>query len=353
MVHLKKIISAVCVLTLIVGMLAVCAVSASADVQKAETSVDVKKGDEVSYSLILGGVEKPVIGCDFSFYYDSSVFEVTSVADFTDKTDSKDWEATVNPDLDGQVRGNWSILKGVDFSSDRNFLTVNLKALKDGSGHLTYFIRYMYDDTIFDSDNRPQITDYHFLCNINVNGKPVVEKKAPELDTDKEQKGLFVNTVTGDSKDADADIPGTAAVNPSKKSSVTGKTAQDSSAVDNGSNNVAADNGSNSAAADKGSNNSASSKASSSSGSGDKSAEADKANDNAPLGTTAEGYYITATDANGNVTATSDIAPTSGSASKGGISPIVWVIIALVVLAGGGLAIFFIMKKGPNGKRKF
>ena len=365
MVHLKKIISAVCVLTLIVGMLAVCAVSASAaELDKGETIVDVKKGDEVSYTLTLGSVDNPIIGCDFSFYYDSSVFEVTSVADFTNKTDSKEWQATLNPDLDGQVRGNWAILKGVDFSSDRNFLTVNLKALKDGSSHLTYFVRYMYDDTIFDSDDKPQITKYLFTCSINVNGKSVAENEAPEVDTEKEQKGLFVNSVTGDSKDADPDIPGTAAVNPGKKTAVSGKAAQDSSAVDNGSNNAAGGNagnsGGNSAGGNSGGNsgggNSAggnaggSASSSAASGSGDKAAEADNANDNAPLGTTPEGYFITATDSEGNIIATSDTAPTSGSASKGGLSPIIWVIIALVVLAGGGLAVFFILKKGPSNK---
>ena len=142
MVQMKKMISAVCVLALILGMFAVSVVSTSA-VESAETVVNVKKGDEVVYTLTLGGVEKPIVGCDFSFYYNKeySVFEVVSVADFTGKTSSNDWLATVNPDLEGQVRGNWSILKGVDFSSDRSFLTVTLKALEDGSYHLSYFIR--------------------------------------------------------------------------------------------------------------------------------------------------------------------------------------------------------------------
>ena len=67
----------------------------------------------------------------------------------------------------------------------------------------------------------------------------------------------------------------------------------------------------------------------------------------AELGTTADGYFVTATDAAGKVAATSDQAPVTvvETEQKGGTSPVIWVIIALVVLAGGGGAAYYFSKK--------
>ena len=324
---MKKILSVLCVAALLIGMLAVSMVSAGA-VDSAKTAIDVKKGDEVTYSLHLSGVAKPVIGCDFSFYYDPEIFEVDSITDFNESTDRADWIATINPDLDGEVRGNWSILKGIDFSKERNFITIHYKAKKDAKeGHLSYFIRYMYDDTIFDSTDKPQITEYKFTCTVLQNGNPVIEKAQPELNVEETQKsGLFVNSVTGDSKDADPDIPNTVA----KKS--TGNTG----ANNNGGSNVSSGN------------------VGSGSGQGNNNSKVDSTTIETKvveLGTTAEGYYVAATDADGNVTATSDEKPiiTVATATKdggsGGPSPVLWVIIALIVLAGGGAAAFFFLKK--------
>lgn len=335
---MKKFISVLCLLSMMIGVIAVFAVSTSA-ADSAKTAVDVKSGDEVTYTLTLGGVPEPVIGCDFSFYYDSSLFDVVSIADFNDQTDEDEWLAVINPDLDGEVRGNWSILKGVDFSADRHFLTMNLKAKQDGTGHLSYFIRYMYDNNIFNSEDKPQITEYKFTCDVKVNGEAVIEKAQPELNVEEPQNnGLFVNSVTGDSNDADADIPGTV-VKKTADNAAVGANNNSAQGADN--NNAAANNNAN-AANDANANNNAA----------NNGAAADATA--APAATTAEGYFVTATDAEGKVTATADEAPitiapaddTNGG-SQGGSSPVLWIIIALVVLAGGGAAVYFFMKKKP------
>lgn len=334
---MKKFISVLCLLSMMVGVIAGSAVSAGA-VDSAQTVVDVKSGDEVTYALTLGGVPEPIIGCDFSFYYDSSLFEVVSVADFNDQTDEDEWLAVINPDLDGEVRGNWSILKGVDFSSDRHFLTLNLKAKQDGTGHLSYFIRYMYDNNIFNSDDKPQITEYKFTCDVKVNGEAVIEKAQPELKVDETQtSGLFVNSVTGDSNDADADIPGTVV----KKTADNAAVGANNANAQSGDNNNAAVNNNADANNNVNANNNANNGAASSATS-------------APAATTSDGYFVTATDAEGKVTATSDEAPltiapadNTNGGSQGGSSPVLWIIIALVVLAGGGAAVYFFMKKKP------
>lgn len=339
---MKKLVSVICVLTLIVGIFAVSAVSTSA-VESDQKEIEVSSGDEVTYTLTLGSVPEKIIGCDFSFYYDSSLFELVSVADFNDKTSEEEWTPVINTNLDGEVRGNWSILNGVDFTSERNFLTLKLKTKSDGSGQVSYFIRYMYDNNIFNSDDKPQITEYKFTCTVLVNGEPYIEKGDPVLNVDEPQKsGLFVNSVTGDSKDADANVPGTvvkkndtnAAVTPQSGGSASGNNSNNAAADNNNANN--ANNSNNANNANNANNNSA------------------NKSDAAPAATTADGYYVVATDASGNIVATADQAPVSAAnttdgGSKGGASPVLWIIIALVVLAGGGAIAYFAMKKKSAG----
>lgn len=336
---MKKLISVLCVLTLVVGMFAIGAVSIGA-AESAQTVVDVKAGDEITYQLTLGGVSTRIIGCDFSFYYDPDIFEVASVADFNDSTDESKWQELINTDLTGEVRGNWSILSGIDFSEDRHFITINYKAKAAGSGHLSYFVRYMYDDSIFESTDKPQITDYKFTCDVLLNGEKVIEQAPPELNTEETQSsGYFVNSVTGDSKDADPEVPGTV-VNKDEVIAAGYSGNQNQTSDDNNNNNNA---------------NNVTPNNQSVGGSGSNSTSSGKSNDSsattaaataAPAATTAEGYYITATDASGQVTATSDEAPvkTDTTNDKGGSSPALWIIIILVVLAGGGAAAYFYSK---------
>lgn len=333
---IKKLLSLLCVLTMAAGVCAAAVISADA-AEPAKTIVDVKSGSEVVYCLKLSDVEQPIIGCDFSVYYDSSLLEVQSVADFNDKTSEDDWTPMINPALDGEVRGNWSILNGVKFTEQRNFLTVTFKAKADGSADISYFIRYMYDNNIFNSDDKPQITDYLFVCDVTVDGEEVLEDAQPELNVDEPQSnGLFVNSVTGDSKDADADIPGTVVTKTDANAAAAGAQNNNDSLADN---NPQAGGGTPAGNVSGGSSSAVSSSA------GPKATSA-------PPATTAEGYFVTATDAEGKVTATSDEAPVITTASnddsdQGGSSPVIWIVIALVVLAGGGAAAYFYMKKKP------
>lgn len=336
---MKKCISLLCVLALVIGAVAFSAVSASADdFEKGSTAVDVKTGDEVTYALYLDKVEQPIIGGDFSVYYDPGVFELQSVADFNNNTKESEWEAVINPNLTGQVKGVWSILKGVDFSSKRNFVTLNLKAIAGADNtHITYRIRYLYDNDVFNSEDYPQISDYEFTCSVTVNGDEVLKDAPPELNVDEpEENGKFANSLDGKGEHADANLPGVVDKAKEKKAannSGGGSGADDAKVLDGSSSGGGANvsGGGSGGSADKKDNGSDAAKA--------------------PLATTAEGYFITATDADGNITATSDEAPavttTGDNQGKGG-SPILWIIIVLVVIAGGGAAVYFFMKKPKN-----
>lgn len=327
-------------------MMAVCAVDASA-VEAAKTVFDVNEGDTVVYQLVLGEVDKPVIGLDFSFYYDPDVFEVESFADYTDSTDEDDWSCMVNTDLDGEIRGNWTnATRGLDFSEDRNFYTATVKAKKSAESHLSYFVRYLYNDTIF-APNLPngetyskeelrqyivngQCTQYKFTCTVTVNGEPVIEKAEPELNVEEPQKsGLFVNSVTGDSDDADPEIPNTVV----DKDDVIAYADADFAANAGSGSNSGSGSGSNSGSG-----------SGSDAGSGSDKSGNDAAVSAETAATTSDGYYVTATDAAGKVTATSDQAPVTSTGTKSGSSPVIWIIIALVVLAGGGLGGYYYFK---------
>lgn len=342
---MKKWISLLCVCMLIFGTFTASVISASADVEKKENAVDVKKGDEVTYIFSLDKASEPVVGTDFSFYYDSSVFSLDSVADYNDNTNPDEWIAVINPDLDGEVRGVWSILKGVDFSSKRHFITLNLKAKEDADNtHITYRIRFLYGNNAFDTENpKPYLDTYEFTSDILINGEKVIEKAAPEWnDTDPVENGKFVPSYDGTSENADTSIPGV------EDQSNNSGNAKAQNVDNNAANNTPANNGANNGGADNAANggsaqNNAAANAAAANGS-----KSDASATTAPAATTADGYFVLATDADGNVTATSDQAPVvAGTGDKKGGSPILWIIIALVVIAGGGAAVYFFMKKKP------
>ncbi len=192
---MKKIIA---ILMTILMLVAMTAVNASA-ADSAETSVSVNKGDEVLYSLKLTVPEK-VVGCDFSIYFDSSVLQVQEVADFTGSFDEDEHRAVINSKLKDEVIGNWSILNGVAFDN-KSMVSVKFKATSTAETHITYYIRFLYPESL------EQFTTYSFKCDVKVNGKEVVKDEAPELNVeDPQSQGLFINSVTGDSNDADVNM---------------------------------------------------------------------------------------------------------------------------------------------------
>ncbi|MBQ8860717.1 MAG: hypothetical protein IJ015_05235 [Ruminococcus sp.] len=192
---MKKFISILMTLLIIMSITIVPVFAA----EPAKTSVDVKKGDEVVYTLKLTVPEK-VVGCDFSIYFDSSVLRVKDVADFTGNFDQENWQAVINANLKDQIIGNWSILSGVSFDN-RAMITVKFEASKAATTNISYYVRYLYPESL------EQFTTYDFKCDVAVNGSKVVKDAAPELNVEEPQSnGRFVNSVTGDSDDADVNI---------------------------------------------------------------------------------------------------------------------------------------------------
>lgn len=349
-----------CVLAVVVGILAIGIVSASADVPT--TVLDVKSGDKVTYKLSLSGVPEKIVGCDFSVYYDSSAFKLESVADFNDSTNAEDWSATINPDLDGEVRGNWSILKGVNFSKKRNIVTLNLTATKDAKAHISYFVRYMYDNTVFDSDERPQIDQYMFTCDVTKNGEAVVQDAQPELNVEEEQpNGLFENSRTGKSEDADKALTGDSikanggALDDAGSGSGSGSGSGNNSGNQSGNNN--GNNSGNGSGSGSGNNSGNGGNSGSTTANGAGSANKNAASEgstlsgqkaNTPNTSATEVEEEDETDADGKVIAKSNSDSDSGDKKDSGSSSgLMWfIIIAVIVIAGGCIA--YIVVKGKK-----
>lgn len=188
---MKRIVSILMTLLIIMS---VAAVSTSA-LDSAETVVSVNKGDEIVYSLKLTVPDK-VVGCDFSVYYDTSKLKVKEVADFTGNYDSSEWQATINYNLKDTIIEVWSILSGVQFDN-RALITVKFEAVETCDTHISYYMRYLYPESM------EMFTEYDFTCDVTVNGKKVIDNKAPELNVEEPQtSGQFINSVTGNSDDA-------------------------------------------------------------------------------------------------------------------------------------------------------
>lgn len=332
---MKKLLSVLCVLAMLVGVLAVGAVSASAEVPA--TVINVKNGDKVTYELSLSDVPEKIIGCDFSVYYDADAFTLDSVADFTGSTNDEDWQATMNPDLEGEVRGNWSILKGVSFSKKHSFVTLNLTAKADTEAHISYFVRYMYDDSVFDSPEKPQIDQYVFTCDVTKNGEPVAVGAEPELNVEEEQpNGLFVNSRTGNSNDSNTALS-------ANNINENGGANDDLTpyGVENNGNNSGSNNSSsgNNNSKNNGSKNSATTANGSSENSGAVNTPGEKQNSANTVETTADGKVIE------NNSAT--VAASTGE-QKNSSNTMMWVIIAAIIVIAGG-AIAAVVVKGKKG----
>lgn len=283
---MKRIIA---ILMTLLMLLSFAAISVSA-ADAAQTVVTVDKGDEVVYSLNLTVPEK-VVGCDFSIYYDSSQLKVKEVADFTGSYDTDNQQALINSNLTNEVRGNWSILSGIRFDNS-SVCSVKFEAVKDTDAHVSYYVRYLYPDSL------EQFTDYTFTCDVDVNSKSVINDAAPELNVDEPQSdGLFVNSLTGSSDDAD--------VNTAEKSDSDSEKSEKDETQGNTDVNIAA---------------------SQSSG---------------------KDTSVAATDANGNVISVADDdTSATPSQTSGGVFTSVWFwVIVAVVIIGAGCAVYFLKFK--------
>lgn len=204
MILMKRLISLLCVLTLLCAALVLGSVSASA-ADPAQTMVDVKSGDKVTYVLQLSDVPEGIVCVDFMFHYDSDILKLDTMADYNN--DPEDWAGVMNDNtgVDGEIRGNWMVTgkKGIDFSSKRNFATLTFTAKTSGTAHISYHIRDMAGNSYFEDPAHPVITQYTFSCDVTVNGSSILKDAQPELsEVNSKDVGTFVNSVNGKSADA-------------------------------------------------------------------------------------------------------------------------------------------------------
>ena len=355
---MKKILSLLCVLAVTVGIIAVGVVSVSADVPA--TVANVKTGDKVKYVLELGGIENPVIAFDFSVYYDSSVLQVESVSDYTNSTNPEDLQYVVNTDLNNEVRGNFAnATRGINFDKQRNFLTVNFTAKKDGETHISYFIRDMIDST-YDKDNTDQISIYQFTCTLTVNDQEVVSDAMPELDVEaRGERGGFVNSRSGLSADADAALSGDS-IKTNKGASDDISKYENENNVNRSAENYISENGYSidiNGGNSGGGNNPGSDaddgtvSVKASEKAGDKNAtQADKKASEAVKQNASENEKTD--DAEGKSGEKSEAKAANAAKNEGGSSATMWIIIAAVIVIAGGCIGYVVVRNKKGGSAK-
>lgn len=191
---MKKVISLLLVFVLIISLS--CVFTSALD--QAKTEVKVNKGDKVNYTLYLSDVDQGVVCGDYSIYFDPSVFDV-------EKYSKQPSGSVVNSKLSGEVRGNWVDLDGVNFKNATPVICVTLSSKKDANTNLNY---YMRDLCTQNSKNvLVQIDKYNFTCSVDVNGSKVINNKPAELNIEeKQERGSFVNSASGSSKDKGINI---------------------------------------------------------------------------------------------------------------------------------------------------
>ncbi len=310
---MKKFISILMTLLILMSIAVVPAFAA----EPAKTSVSVKKGDEVVYTLKLTVPEK-VVGCDFSVYFDSSVLKVKEIADFTGNFDQEHWQAVINPNLKDQVMGNWSILSGVSFDN-RALVTIKFAAASTAETNISYYVRYLYPESL------EQFTTYDFKCDVAVNGSNVVKDAAPELNVEEPQSsGRFVNSVTGDSDDANVN---TAEKKPSGNGDNTNNGGEVNEKDVNNDKNVNKDNKNNSK--------------------DDNKKETTKKDASSTEKKDAENGDSTSVSNMGGVSSPDSIEATPSQTDNGGVFSSVWfwIIIGIVVIGGGAGAFVVFNKK--------
>lgn len=195
---MKRIIA---IMMVLVTLTALFVIPASAAVTPAETKVSAKKGDIIEYTLNLTVAEK-LVGTDFSVYFDSSELKIVEYGDFNGY-DVEKHVATMNPNLKDEFIFVWTNISGQRMDGNA-LVQLKFEAQKDlTDAHISYYIRYLYPESMI------QFTDYKITCTVKVNGTVVADKAAPELEVDKEQnQGYFVNSVTGNGKDANVNKTG-------------------------------------------------------------------------------------------------------------------------------------------------
>ena len=264
---------------------------------------------------------------------------IDSFADFTNSTNEDDWECLVNTEADNEIIGNWSIIRGVDFSKERNMLTVNFTAKKDTTTNIRYFIRYLYDENVFNAGKK-QIEKYTFKCDVSVNGTPVIENGNPELETETEQKqGTFVNSPTGDSADADTSIKGTVGNIEERKKNYKN--------TNNESYEVHPENKTNENTVNDNNDDKPNENTSSSSSKAEDRTEASEKESTIKETTPTENETTNETSAATTIATTDTEHISTPIETQNGMktSPLVWIIPCVIVLVGGGVGFYFWKKK--------
>lgn len=151
-----------------------------------------KKGDKITYTLYLGDCTEELCGIQMQLFYDSEYLEL----DEKSLSFPNIKGAVSNAKLENIIPFNWTTATDfVSFKKTKPLVTVDFKVKKAGNTDITYFVTELYGPDI------TYLRSFTFSNSIDVNGKTVIDKAAPKLNTDPENmneyQGSFVNYADG------------------------------------------------------------------------------------------------------------------------------------------------------------
>ena len=153
---------------------------------------NIKKGDIVSYDLMLGDCEEEVVGLQMYIKYDKEYLDV--VTNSLEFPEIPSMVSNANSDY-GIIFNFTNYSSPVDFSTEKVFASVDFKVLKGGKTDITFFVSELYGKDI------TYLKSYTFTYDLAVNDEVKIDGEPPLITEDEEfinnNQGQFINFVDG------------------------------------------------------------------------------------------------------------------------------------------------------------
>lgn len=194
---MKRFIKIFSALTMVILILAVSVIPSFAAADLTVNGETAKKGDVITYDLMLGDCSDRIAGFHIFINYDD---EYLKVVDDSLNFYELNSQVIANPNSEDGIIFVYSHVDPdeenmADFSVQKMLATVEFEVLKGGETNIEFFVTDLF------GIDMTYMKSYTFTYNLSVNDQPVIEGEPPLLVTDQEflneNQGQFINYVDG------------------------------------------------------------------------------------------------------------------------------------------------------------
>lgn len=152
----------------------------------------IKKGDIVSYDLMLGDCEEDVVGLQMVITFDRDHLDIVN-----NSLEFPELPTAVSNDMSdhGIIFTYTDVVNPADFSTEKVLASVDFKVLKGGKSDITFFVTELY------GQDMTYLKSYTFTYDLAVNDEIKIDGEPPVINNDKDfidyNQGAFVNYVNG------------------------------------------------------------------------------------------------------------------------------------------------------------